>query len=109
MIDFRDDESRRMESMIKHLPTVNVCPVSFDLAAAVSDANAEYFKLHPGVPELRAQHSDYFQANAEAMSRAQLKRLKRDLVTMMKNNGRGKIIGICVDAIKEAEAAGAEW
>lgn len=45
----------------------------------------------------------------EAYDRHQLKRIQADLETLMLRHGRGKIIGICVEAIKSAEQRGAKW
>lgn len=44
-----------------------------------------------------------------AMQAMQLKRIQADLETLMLRHGRGKIIGICVEAIRSSEARGAKW
>ena len=46
---------------------------------------------------------------SDALDRIQLKRLQADLETMMLRHGRGRIIGIAVEAIRCAEARGAKW
>lgn len=45
----------------------------------------------------------------DALDRHQLKRIQADLETLMLRHGRGRIIGICVEAIKAAEQRGAKW
>lgn len=46
---------------------------------------------------------------SDALDRIQLKRIQADLETMMLRHGRGRIIGVCVEAIRRSEAAGAKW
>lgn len=50
-----------------------------------------------------------FRANSDALDKIQLARIQADLETMMLRHGRGRIIGICVEAIKSSEAKGAKW
>lgn len=64
----------------------------FDLSKAVTDAN-----------------KDYFHDNQAALDRIQLAKIQADLETMMLRHGRGRIIGIAVDALRDAEAKGAKW
>jgi len=46
---------------------------------------------------------------SDALDAMQLKRIQADLETLMIRHGRGRIIGICVEAIKSAEQRGAKW
>lgn len=54
-------------------------------------------------------NTELFREATEAYDRQQLKRIQADLETMMLRHGRGRIIGICVEAIRQSEAAGAKW
>jgi len=45
----------------------------------------------------------------DAADRIALARLMADLRTMMLRHGRGKILGIVVDAIRDSEREGSKW
>jgi len=45
----------------------------------------------------------------DAADATDLQRIQSDLETLMLRHGRGRIIGICVEAIRSAEFRGAKW